>query len=293
MSTSNTSLYILEKRLYEKDSIFKKFQFLSEEDIEKVDKDIESRFLSKGLSGLALYNAILEYLTFSGIGAYIPDYDVRLLYLIRAVDKNLVSLSTYLNIDIPSLNGVDGENSDMVKSIREHNLALLRSRIRKELGFYAPKLVSYELAFFKKFICDKELMCCGNKSHFNKLMTGYLGKIDFMGISKEDEDRLRDIVTWYKGKMDGNIDANVVAFNILNQNNLLNLKNFTEQLAFFISIVDEDLRLLTIYEEESRMPEVKRRSLEEVGFYSENLINLEKAYHIRFNPDKKLSFWSI
>lgn len=293
MSTSITSLYVFEKRLYEKDSAFNKFQFLSDEDIDKVDKDIESRFLSKGLSGLALYNAVLEYLTFSGIGAYIPDYDIRLLYLIRTVDKNLVSLSTYLNIDIPSLNGIDSESSDMVKSIREHNLALLRSRIRKELGFYAPKLVSYEFAFFKKFICDKELMRCGNKSHFNKLMKGYLGKMDFMSISKEDEDRLRDIVMWYKDKMAGNVDANVVAFNILNQNNLLNLKNFTEQLAFFISAVDDNLRLLTIYEEESRMPEVKRRSLEELGFYSENLIMLEKAYHERFNPDKKLSLWSV
>ena len=33
---------------------------------------------------------------------------------------------------------------------------------------------------------------------------------------------------------------------------------------------------------------IKKRSLVELGFYNKNLISLEKKYHERFYPDKKI-----
>ena len=86
--------------------------------------------------------------------------------------------------------------------------------------------------------------------------------------------------------------SKIATYSITNQKQLLGLKTLAEQFAFFILITDRDLDMLRIYEEESMMPTVEERIIEEFGYYNKDLLTLEKLFHTRFCPDKKLSIWS-
>ena len=66
----------------------------------------------------------------------------------------------------------------------------------------------------------------------------------------------------------------------------------SQQLALFVLLVDSDLDMLRIYEEESMMPRVKERIIEEFGYFNTELLALERKYHKRFCPDKKVSVWT-
>ena len=50
--------------------------------------------------------------------------------------------------------------------------------------------------------------------------------------------------------------------------------------------------MLRIYEEESRMQNVEDRIKEQFGYYNTVLLSLERKFHNRFCPDKKVSVWT-
>ena len=50
--------------------------------------------------------------------------------------------------------------------------------------------------------------------------------------------------------------------------------------------------MLRIYEEESMMPKVEERTIEQFGFFNQGLLPLERKFHKRFCPEKKLSIWT-
>ena len=46
--------------------------------------------------------------------------------------------------------------------------------------------------------------------------------------------------------------------------------------------------MLSIFEEESKMPIIEERIIEQFGYFDKELLILEKKYHDRFCPDKEL-----
>ncbi len=285
----------LEGKLYSRDVDFNKFNNTTLEDIKLIDADIQSRF-PLDLNGLARYNDVLVYLTNPFIYHTYPNIDLRLLYLIRAVDPNLVLLNEFYNTDMPSLNEISKaleEDKETLTVLRKRGSLLLKKTIREQLGFYNSKVLGYEQAYFNRFLKDKEFIRNANITYFIKLMDLIQGKVLFTFIDSDTEKTLSDKVAWYLEQTSGKRDAYTVSFHLLCQNSLLGLRTRREQFAFFVMVVDPELKLLRIYEEESRMPEVKRRALEELGYYSDKMIELEKAYKMRFMPDAKLSVWSI
>ena len=50
---------------------------------------------------------------------------------------------------------------------------------------------------------------------------------------------------------------------------------------------------LRIYEEESQMKYMKERTNDQFGYFNTDLLALEKKYHERFCPDKKVSIWTL
>ena len=84
----------------------------------------------------------------------------------------------------------------------------------------------------------------------------------------------------------------VASYNITNQKKLLGLTTSAEQLALFILLVDSNLDMLKIYEEESMVKNIKERIIEQFGFFEPELLTLERKFHDRFCPDKKLSPWT-
>ena len=50
--------------------------------------------------------------------------------------------------------------------------------------------------------------------------------------------------------------------------------------------------MLRIYEKESMMKNIEERIIEQFGYFNKDLLILEKIFHERFCPNKKLSIWS-
>ena len=74
-------------------------------------------------------------------------------------------------------------------------------------------------------------------------------------------------------------NTSLATYSVIDQKKLLGLNNSYEQLALFILLVDGELDMLRIYEEESRMPNVEKRIIEDFGYYNSELLNLEKKFH--------------
>lgn len=285
----------LEGRLYSRDVDFNKFNYITSEDIRLIDSDIKSRF-PEDLTGLARYNDVLVYLTNPFIYHTYPNVDLRLLYLIRAVDPNLIFLNEFYNTNIPSLDDISkafDEERENLAMLRKSRSLSFKQKVREQIGFYNSKVLGYEQAYFNRFLKDKEFIRKANMGYFTKLMELVPKKVLFKFIDSDTERLLSDKVAWYLEQTGGCVDAYTVSFHLLCQNSMLGLKTRKEQMAFFITVVDPELKLLRIYEEESRIQEVKRRAIEELGFYDDKMIEIEKAYKKRFMPDVKLSVWSI
>ena len=296
------SFETIRKKLFQRDHMFTYFKNITEEDIRRIDSEIEKYIKRKNFSkndikkesNLENYVGVLTYLTSPNIHLLLKTYDEKILFLIKYIDPNLIINNTFLQTQITPI-----EEIDKSETIEEQNywihkrhleLKTLENIIREKLDFYEPLLIRYELAYYNRFKKNKELTKNIKIDLLKELI--YPNVItSFNNISDEDYQRLiNKAEIWLSNNEEK--DYKTVIFNILKQNEILKLKNIEEKIAFFILTIDPDLKLLTIFEEESRMPNVITRSKEELGFYNETLIKLEKVYQSRFLPDKKISIWS-
>ncbi len=296
MTYYNDNLHILEKKLNEKTRDFNNFKDISDSDIAKIDELIKARTdESSKETPTQKYYSVLAFLTHSRIHSIIPNPDCYALYLIKALDEDLVALKTYLSYSIPSLSETELPSESLRATLQEKSQNAQKkaiTSIRRKIGFFNKNLIKFEYAYFNKYIRTKQLLSIDHQESLNHLL-GYVKKgLSLDSISDEDIKRLFDITVWYQ---DTNLSPNFqnVAFNIVYQSQLLGLKTVAEQLAFLIMNCDQNLVLLRIYEEESRLSEIKKRAIEELGFYDPRLITLEASYQKRIMPDTKISIWSI
>lgn len=292
-------------KLYQREKESKQFLELSEEQLAEVAKIIyqkqemmEDTFPHKidRMSNLERYYGTLKYLSNPLIHLELKTFDERIAYLIMMSDPNLVIFKEFLKLDLISLADIskvdDMQERIRLIGIRNQTLSTYETMVREKIGFCDFKLLKYEELFFKRFFGERELIIevgCNNQD-------GLLAKSkllrNFNNITDERYDELVEgAKTWLSlGPDKYNICA--AAYSVLNQRSLLGLKSASEQLAMFILLVDSDLDMLRIYEEESMMPNVERRIIEEFGYYNQDLLTLEKKFHSRFCPDKKISIWT-
>lgn len=293
-------------KFYQKEKQSKRFQDMSEENLVAIAKKIyrkteatqdnQSYYHQKRISKLDRYQRTLLYLTNPNIHMDIKTFDERLAYLIMSVDPELITFKEFLKRNIMSIQQIsridDEKEREKFFSERNHTLNEFETTVREQIGFFDVRLLKYEELFFKRFYNERELITqVGQKNEDDFLLYSILVS-SFDSISNQRYEELVEKAQTWLSLVPDKYKTKIATYSATNQKQLIGLNTFAEQLAFYILVVDPNLDMLRIYEEESMIPSVEERIMEEFGYYNANLIKIEKKFHERFCPDKKLSIWT-
>jgi hypothetical protein len=292
-------------KFYQKEGQSKKFKEMTEEQLLAMSKKVYRKLElmsenqhshNQSYSKLDRYQRSLIYLTNPNIHFDIKTYDERLAYLIMIADPNLVTFKEFLKTNIISLEEIakvdDPKERNRLLEERSKSIKDLESRVRDQIGFFDAKLLKHEEHFFKRFYNKTELITEVNQNNEDKflLMSALIQSFD--SITPERYQELVSTAQYWLSKVSTKPNTKTAVYSINNQKELLGLNTLAEQYAFFILVVDPNLDMLRIYEEESMIPNVEERIIEEFGYFNKAMLSLEKKYHERFCPNKKLSIWS-
>lgn len=290
----------LKEKLYQKEGDFLSYQDVTEEKLAEIAKkvyhyeEVRSK-LSHQNTNLAKYLEILEFLTNPRIHYELPTFDEKVLFLIMAVDPNLITFKEFLKVNLPSINTIneteEPDEQEKLANSRSQKIRYYQTQVRSILGFYDTKLLKYEEKYFSKFLNQKELLTDIAQDNTQKFLSLKMLMEPLSTITSERFQELQEKAQTWLSLTDNN-DIQTAIYSILKQNSLIGLKSFAEYFAFFVLVTDPSLDMLRIYEEESKINNIKKRIIEAFGYYEPELLSIEKEYHQAFCPDKKLSIWS-
>lgn len=290
-------LYYYRDKFYQRESDSKRFSELSEEQLSVLSKKVyrNQETTKERISQLERYQRTLQYLTNPNIHLELGTFDERIAYLIMITDPNLVTFKEFLKIDLISLTEIakveDENKRNYLSNIRKLTISEYQSTVREKIGFFDTKLLKYEELFFKKFFIKKELFAEAENDNEDNIILKAKALKDFNSISDERYKELVNITQTWLSLAPQQFHSKIANYSVTKQKKLLGLTNSTEQLALFILQIDSNLDMLRIYEEESMMKNIEERIIKQFGYFNEELIILEKKFHGRFCPDKKLSIW--
>ena len=292
-------------KFYQNERNFKGFSELSEDRLVELSKkvyrrdeifsDTETRGFGRFLK-LERYQRTLQYLTSVNVHLDYKSFDEKLAFLIMMTDPELVTFKEFLKLDLMSLNDIskveDEKERNRLIRLKNQTIAEYETTVRERIGFFDAKLLKYEELFFKRFFNERELVTEVGRNNQDRLMS--MGKLlpDFNGISDKRYEELVDVANTWLSMAPNKYNSYIAAYSVTNQNKLLGLNNLAEQLVLFILLVDRNLDMLRIYEEESQMKYMEERTMEEFGYFNTDLLELEKRFHDRFCPKKKVSIWT-
>ena len=305
MAAAFVSIEHYRYKFYQKENSTKRFMDLSEERLDELAKKAEKRKqiieelpsgFGSGMTGLERYCKTMQYLTSSNIHLEFKSFDEKAAFLILMTDPNLVIYREFLKTNLVSISEIkattNNKERDRLIALRNRGIMEFESRVREQLGFYDSKMLKYEEAFFRRFLSEKELITEVQRDNQDDIITRAKVLTSFDSISDERYDELMGIAQGWLAIIPEKQNSRVATYSVINQRKLLGINGMAEQLALFVLLVDSNLDMLRIYEEESRMPDVEGRILEEFGFFSSELLTLEKKFHSRFCPDRKISIWT-
>ena len=294
------------KKIYSTEKTSKDFLDITEEQLELIEKKVKKKrelmdeeptpYAMRKDDKLDRYQKVLQYLTNPMIHMEFKTFDEKMAFMIKMCDPNLVTYREFLKRSIMSF-GEISKVKDMDERIRlvrerEQTLADYEAAVREQIGFYDPKLLPYEKSFFKRYYSEKELITGVNTNNQDNLIFRAKFLKDFDSVSDERYQELINLAQSLLALVPDKFNTSSATYSVLEQKKLLGLKSTAEQLALFVLLVDSELDMLRIYEEESMMPRVKERIIEEFGYFDTELLALERKYHKRFCPDKKVSVWT-
>ena len=294
------------KKIYSTEKTSRRFLDITEEQLEGIEKKVDKKrammdeditpYEMRKIDKLDRYQKILQYLTNPMIHLELKTFDEKMAFMIKMCDPNLVTYREFLKRSILSFCEVSKvqDKDERIRLIREREQALsdYEAAVREQIGFYDPKLLRYEEAFFKRYYGEKELITGVNANNQDNLIFRAKFLKDFDSVSDERYQELIDLAQSLLALVPDKFNTSSATYSVLEQKKLLGLKSTAEQLALFVLLVDSELDMLRIYEEESMMPMVKERIIEEFGYFNTELLALERKYHKRFCPDKKVSVWT-
>ncbi len=278
---------LMKRHLYDRSGEYKAFK-----DIDKnVMKRVRDKIKILDFNRLGCYIDTLKYLTNPSIHTEFPTYDERIFFLIQSVDPDLFMYKEFVSAGVISKakieNASDFEEKEFLSNIRRNQLNDYISKVRNKMGFFDYKLLSYETDLCR-FLYKDKLNSSIKIDYIEKLFNKSNLINSFNNIDNDRLEKLNIISRQWYEKANNPKDYNTLAYNILTKSKALELDSYEEQLLLFIIVADPNLKLLDIYEEESKYNMIKKRSLVELGFYNKKLISLEKKYHERFYPEKKI-----
>ena len=269
------------QKFFTREREFNNFTSLTEEDIAQIKADATD-FVNRTKSHYetpywqsTLYERVLEFINHQKRNSYYNTFDKKVIFLILALDPDLLMYKIYLS------NGNDD---------KEYNKKL------SVIGINDSKISRYEEIFFNHFLKDKTIIKGVKLNQVASLMSYTEFIKSFKSITDEKYESLCALAKkWSEENIydEYNTTLSTAIFNIMAQHKLLGLNSLQEQFCFFILLIDPNLELLKIYEEESRIDNIKSRIKERFSFYHHDLIRVEKLYHERFCPDLEISPWQL
>lgn len=242
------------------------------------------------------YINTLDYLTSEN--AKDMSFDEKLLILILVVDPDLLIYKTFCETSFISKEQIENEKSasirDILKRQRVEQFTDIEVHIIEQLGFYDNNLLYYELFYMNKIVCRHKINTTVLRASFPKYIMSSLEDFCIDDVTETRFKEIENLAKEFLDKIDVSPTLALVSNAIIYQGEQLDLHTVNEQLIFFILTIDPNFYLLTICEEESRVEEIKRRAFQELGFYDENIIKIEKMLVKRFYPEKmkKISTFS-
>ncbi len=303
MASGYYDLETLKRQFHSRSVSYNRFKNITEQDIERIkgkvdqmNKSLPKTSQSRENDGLDRYIKSLRFLISPTVYLDYKTFDEKILHLILAVDPDFVTYKSFLTSDITTLEEIDkAEDVKEKKRLQERRrigLDIFETNVRKQIGVYDPNFLKYErlltLTLFKTegFVSDIKV-----RSLPQLIKKAELVK-DIKPVTHLDLARLKQIAQRWGIEAKDPKDLNSLAYNILCKFKDLKLRNIPEQIILFILIADPNLDLLRIFEEESTYPKMEERAKTELGFYGQGLINVEKQYHDKFEPEKQISAWT-
>ena len=293
----------LRKKLYDYERSFNNFDNVTPDDLTKIKEEAISfvKSLSKpyqvsSYSSSSTYEKVLSRITTYSNNPYYHSFDKKIIYVIFAIDPDLLMYKLYLASNIPKVSSKDPKIREIEKRKYNEAVSTYHTEVLKLIGITDQRILKYEQKLFNKFYKDQSLVKGVKANYINNFMSYSMFLKSFSSIPPT---RFNELEAKAKEWLDENIyedfstTLKTAIYNIMYQNKLLGLTNLEEQFAFLILLIDHDLDILKIYEEESRMPVIKSRIISKFGYFNDELIRIEKLYHQEFHPDIKLSPWSM
>ena len=228
--------------------------------------------------------------------------------IINIVDSTSLERSLYLTTQLLELDCKVIVALNMADILEKKGLLINENRLEQILGTKVIKISALKETGIEELIQEIEKPSIGNRPYIfdagmeqtiklvETSLAHLVGHKRFMAVKLLENDErfeeLKDIAQAWLSLAPEKYNTKVATYSLTHQNKLLGVNNSVEQLALFILMVDSDLDMLRIYEEESMMPETKRRIIEEFGYFSTDLLALERKFHNRFCPDKQISVWT-
>lgn len=264
----------LQDYLYVKNNInFYNFNNISEEDLDIISMDTEQ--ISKIDNKFKKYCiAIQKSILYKMKNQKRNDsIDIRILFLIMAIDPNLLIFKRYYK--------TSHKNPQDIKEFKQFSKELI--------GVNDPYLLKYERKLYEKlkFLDQKG----ENIFDLKKLIIQYNPKNSgLQNITSEEFNYISNLAA-----LNDNPDHNLnTSINFIS--NIDFLDNNIKKLLFLILNGDKDFEILNIYESSSNFREIFktiRKKYKLSDYEIKLLISLEKEIHQLFFPDLKVSIWSI
>lgn len=302
MAYVNLDLPSLQRQFYSREVTFNYFRGLTDKDIKELSAKAELRNerLKERISfpnyiKLENYISVLRFLNNSRVSSEIDTFDKKILFFVLSVDPEFRAYKLYLQSKIVPIQEIElSEGIHKLYAVETSKRAFqdYQSKVHEELGFYDDELLKYE-SLLKQTIMKDNHFLNGVNIPSKKSITRKADTIENLNfINPERLERIKKLVErWYTEATDPS-DLNSLAYNILNNKEIIPHLSDQEQVLLFTLVGDPDLKLLSIYEEESTQEKIRERALNEVGFYSKGMINFEKLYHKQFEPEKQISSWT-
>lgn len=283
----------MQNKLYGRSKEFNNFAKINNDRIAELKSKFALLYEDDSYQGLDKYLHILSSLV-NNINCRFISFDEKIYLLITCVDPELITLREYLKTDLETIREFDSKKAQRQYNIeRKKEILLFETRIREKLGFYDKYIIKYETKFYDRFILNKPSQSI-KKDYSKIILNSIIYYSDFSSISKERLTELQLIAdNWLNSQSDKTNIYLTSSYSIIYQTDLLELNDAIEKLTFFILVNDSNLKALTIYEEENKLEAVKKRCLEELGFFDLNLIKAEIVYHNTFYPEQEVSPFSI
>ena len=307
MKTYASTLEVTKEQFNAKCVAFKNFKGMTQEDVDRIKAKVEhfkkvlctkafrrTSYLSN--AGLDDYTNTLRYLINPTIHSELKTFDERALFLILSVDPDLKTIKAFLESEIVPL--IDIENAEdsferaELSNLRREQINDFINKVRKAIGFYDANILKFENVLIQGLFKTEDFASGVKLPSISSIMDRAEKVQNLDVINNMNLLRLKKLVEKWNIEAKDPSDLNSLAYNLLNNYKSLRIFTVEEQVVLFMLVADPDLDLLKIFEEESKVDIIKERALDELGFYGEGFLRVEKLYHNKFLPTKQISPWT-